>query len=95
MLSQNLKNIRLKNRYSQEYVAAQLGVTNQTISNWEKGKRTPDINSLVKLANIYGVTVDTLTGSDKRNECIELLNIVSNMNPDKRNKLLDFLKVTV
>ena len=95
MLSQNLKNIRLKNRYSQEYVAAQLGVTNQTISNWEKGKRTPDINSLVKLANIYGVTVDTLTGSDKRNECIELLNIVSNMNPDKRNKLLVFLKVTV
>lgn len=95
MLSQNLKNIRLKNRYNQEYVAAQLGVTNQTISNWEKGKRTPDINSLVKLANIYGVTVDTLTGSDKRNECIELLNIVSNMNPDKRNKLLDFLKVTV
>ena len=54
-----------------------------------------DIDSLVKLANIYQVTLDTLTGSDKRNECIELLNIISNMNEDKRSKLLNFLKVTV
>ena len=95
MLSKNLKNIRLKNNYNQEYVANKLGVTKQTISNWEKGKRTPDIDSLVKLANLYEVTLDTLTGSDKRNENIELLNIISNMNDDKRNKLLNFLKVTV
>lgn len=95
MLSKNLRNIRLKNNYNQEYVANKLGVTKQTISNWEKGKRTPDIDSLVKLANLYEVTLDTLTGSDKRNENIELLNIISNMNDDKRNKLLNFLKVTV
>ena len=95
MLGQNLKDIRIKNKYNQEDIAEQLGVTKQTISNWEKGKRTPDIDSLVKLADIYQVTLDSLAGSDKRNECIELLNIISNMNEDKRNKLLNFLKVTV
>ena len=95
MLGQNLKDIRIKNKYNQEDIAEQLGVTKQTISNWEKGKRTPDINHLIKLANIYQVTLDTLTGSDKINECIELLNIISNMNEDKRSKLLNFLKVTV
>ena len=95
MLGQNLKDIRIKNKYNQEDIAEQLGVTKQTISNWEKGKRTPDINSLIKLANIYQVTLDTLAGSDKRNENIELLNIILNMNEDKRSKLLNFLKVTV
>lgn len=92
MLGQNLKDMRIRNKYNQEDIAEQLGVTKQTISNWEKGKRTPDIDSLIELANIYQVTLDTLTGSDKRNECIEILNIVSNMNVDKRNKLLNFLK---
>lgn len=95
MLNKNLRDIRMKNNYNQEYVANKLGVTKQTISNWEKGKRSPDIDSLIKLANLYEVTLDTLTGSDKRNECIELLNIISNMNEDKRSKLLNFLKVTV
>ena len=95
MLGQNLKDIRIKNKYNQEDIAEQLGVTKQTISNWEKGKRTPDINHLIKLANIYQVTLDNLIGSDKQDECIELLNIISNMSEDKRNKLLNFLKVTV
>ena len=95
MLGQNLKDIRIKNKYNQEDIAEQLGVTKQTISNWEKGKRTPDINHLIKLANIYQVTLDNLIGSDKQDECIELLNIISNMSEDKRSKLLNFLKVTV
>lgn len=95
MLNKNLRDIRMKNNYNQEYVANKLGVTKQTISNWEKGKRSPDIDSLIKLANLYEVTLDTLTGSDKRNENIELLNIILNMNEDKRSKLLNFLKVTV
>ena len=48
MLGQNLKDIRIKNKYNQEDIAEQLGVTKQTISNWEKGKRSPDIYSLIK-----------------------------------------------
>ena len=95
MLGQNLKDIRLKNKYNQEDIAEQLGVTKQTISNWEKGKRTPDINHLIKLANIYQVTLDSLIGIDKRTEDIELLNIILNMRKEKKSQLLNFLKVTV
>ena len=95
MLGQNLKDIRIKNKYNQEDIAEQLGVTKQTISNWEKGKRTPDIDSLVKLANIYQVTLDSLIGIDKRTEDIELLNIILNMRKEKKSQLLNFLKVTV
>ena len=71
MLGQNLKDMRIRNKYNQEDIAEQLGVTKQTISNWEKGKRTPDINHLIKLANIYQVTLDSLIGIDKRTEDIE------------------------
>ena len=95
MLGQNLKDIRIKNKYNQEDIAEQLGVTKQTISNWEKGKRTPDINYLIKLANIYQVTLDSLIGIDKRTEDIELLNIILNMRKEKKSQLLNFLKVTV
>ena len=95
MLGQNLKDIRIKNKYNQEDIAEQLGVTKQTISNWEKGKRTPDIDSLIKLANIYQVTLDSLIGIDKRTEDIELLNIILNMRKEKKSQLLNFLKVTV
>ena len=95
MLGQNLKDIRIKNKYNQEDIAEQLGVTKQTISNWEKGKRTPDINHLIKLDNIYQVTLDSLIGIDKRTEDIELLNIILNMRKEKKSQLLNFLKVTV
>ena len=95
MLGQNLKDMRIRNKYNQEDIAEQLGVTKQTISNWEKGKRTPDINHLIKLANIYQVTLDSLIGIDKRTEDIELLNIILNMRKEKKSQLLNFLKVTV
>ena len=93
MLGHNLKIYRTKNNYSQVDIANILNVTKQTVSNWEKGKRLPDINILIKLANLYNVTLDTLTGSDKRNSSIEMLNVVSNLPNDKKDKLLDFLKV--
>lgn len=93
MLGDNLKQYRIKSGYGQLDIANILNVSKQTVSNWEKGKRLPDINTLVTLANLYDVTVDTLVGSDKRNKSIELLNIVSNLKEDKKDKLLDFLKV--
>lgn len=93
MLGDNLKQYRIKSGYGQLDIANMLNVSKQTVSNWEKGKRLPDINTLVTLANLYDVTVDTLVGSDKRNKSIELLNIVSNLKEDKKDKLLDFLKV--
>lgn len=93
MLGHNLKMYRIKSGYSQVDIANLLNVTKQTVSNWEKDKRLPDINILVRLANLYNVTLDTLTGSDKRNNSIEILNVVSNLSSEKQDKLLDFLKV--
>lgn len=47
---------------TQEQLAAELGVTPQSVSNWERGG-APDISMLVPIANFFGITVDELMGN--------------------------------
>lgn len=42
LLSQKLKELRIVNNYTQDYVAAALGVVRQTYSHYETGRRVPD-----------------------------------------------------
>ncbi len=45
---------------SQEELAERIGVTRQAVSKWEQGISTPELDSLVALAKIFGVTTDYL-----------------------------------
>lgn len=62
-----LQELRKMNGYSQEVLAEKLGVSRQSISKWERAEASPEIDKLVALADIYGVTVDDLlnTKNDK------------------------------
>ncbi|MBQ5514067.1 MAG: helix-turn-helix transcriptional regulator, partial [Oscillospiraceae bacterium] len=55
-----LKAYRKKNGYTQDDIAEKLGVSRQAVAKWERGESVPDIESVVSLAGIYGVTVDLL-----------------------------------
>ena len=57
---------RRKKGLTQEELAAQLGVSSQSISNWERGGY-PDITLLPRIANFFGITVDELIGNDEAN----------------------------
>lgn len=59
-LGKNLKIARQNSGYTQEEVSNILFVSQQTISNWEKEISTPSVNDLVKISNLYQVSVDTL-----------------------------------
>ncbi|WP_301876357.1 helix-turn-helix domain-containing protein [Limosilactobacillus oris] len=50
---------------TQADVANQLFVTRQTISNWEQGKSYPDLNMLVRLSEVYQVSLDSLLKGDE------------------------------
>ncbi len=63
-IGQKLKDKRARLGLSQEQLAEQLGVTRQTIANWEKGKTYPDIGSVLKLSDLYGVSLDELLKED-------------------------------
>ncbi len=49
---------------SQDDLAARVYVSRQTISSWENDKTYPDVQSLILLSEIFGVTVDTLIKGD-------------------------------
>ncbi|MBE6570596.1 MAG: helix-turn-helix transcriptional regulator, partial [Ruminococcaceae bacterium] len=57
---------RRKKGLTQEELAAQLSVSSQAISNWERGGY-PDITLLPRIANFFGITVDELIGNDEVN----------------------------
>lgn len=63
-ISKQIKKYRLDSKLSQEDLAEKIFVTRQTISNWENGKNYPDINSLVLLSTLFGVSLDILVKGD-------------------------------
>lgn len=66
MLKENISMLRSVNGYSQEEVAEIVGVSRQAYAKWEKGETVPDVDRCQKLAELYGVTIDSLVNySDK------------------------------
>lgn len=57
-----VKNLRKKNKKTQEEVGKLLGITKQAYYRYEKGRRKLSIETLNILANYYGVTVDYFLG---------------------------------
>jgi len=61
-LSNNLKVFRIQNNMKQQDVADHLNITQEAYSHYEKGKREPNIDTLIKLAELFRVSVDVLIG---------------------------------
>ena len=57
-----LKECRENMRLSQKYIAITLGVKPPSVSNWERGTTNPTQENMIKLADLYGVSVDYLMG---------------------------------
>ena len=54
---------RKRMHMTQDQLAEKLGVTAQAVSKWENDQSCPDIATLPKLAQIFGITVDELLGT--------------------------------
>lgn len=55
-----IKNARIGAQLTQEQAAEALGVSRQTISNWETGKTYPDIISVIRMSDLYAISLDHL-----------------------------------
>ena len=62
MLGKMMKSLRVQKGITQESLALSLDVKQSTISSWEIERTSPTLEQLVKLAEIFGVTVDQLLG---------------------------------
>ncbi len=55
-----LKNLRNGKGISQDALGEALGISRQSVSKWEQGNSTPDIDNIGKLAEFYGVSIDSI-----------------------------------
>lgn len=59
-LADKLIQLRKKNGWSQEELAEQMNVTRQSVSKWESGQAAPDLEKILKLSQLFGVSTDYL-----------------------------------
>lgn len=63
-LADRLVTLRKEHKLSQEALAEKLGLSRQAISKWERAEASPDTDNLIALAEIYGISLDTLLGNN-------------------------------
>lgn len=64
-IGKKLKEARAHSGLTQENAAEKINVSRQTISNWENEKSYPDIISVIKLSDLYSISLDDLLKGDK------------------------------
>ncbi|MDO4286582.1 MAG: helix-turn-helix transcriptional regulator [Eubacteriales bacterium] len=63
-LGKQIRKYRNEQSLSQDGLAEKVYVSRQTISNWENSKSYPDVNSLILLSDVFGVSLDQLIKGD-------------------------------
>ena len=66
ILTEKISEERKKNGWSQEELAEKLSVSRQSVSKWESGQSVPDLNRILEMARIFGVTTDYLLKDEVR-----------------------------
>lgn len=64
-IGKKLRDARNAAKLTQESAAESLGVSRQTVSNWETGKTYPDIVSVIRMSGLYSVSLDCLLKEEK------------------------------
>lgn len=60
ILADKIMQLRKRNGWSQEELAMRLGISRQSVSKWESAASVPDLDKIIKLSQIFGVSTDSL-----------------------------------
>ena len=60
ILADKIMELRKKNGWSQEELASQMGVSRQAVSKWESAASIPDLDKILRLSQLFGVSTDYL-----------------------------------
>ena len=64
-IGKKIREERLNKKINQTTLSKVVNTTQDTISLWEKGERTPDIERLIKLSNYFKISLEDLIGIEK------------------------------
>ena len=62
-----LKQIRLENKWTQQYVADKIGITKSAYSNIENQNRSPSLKVAIKLQKMFGLSIEKLLENKNSN----------------------------
>lgn len=82
-LGNHIRQLRRRDKRTQEALAEALGVTSQAVSRWESGGSYPDMNLIPSIANYFGVTIDELFGYTNE-RTVRIDELVSRIQDGKR-----------
>lgn len=68
ILADKIIRLRKKNGWSQEELAEKMNVSRQAVSKWEAAQTTPDLEKILQLGNLFGVTTDYLLKDEIEDE---------------------------
>ena len=92
-LGEKIQILRKQHGMSQEQLSALTSVSRQAISKWEVGESIPDVDNIVQLSEIFGVTTDYLldfrTGKANTHKEDELLRVFRAMAPEQQDVYID------
>lgn len=88
-----LKTLRNSRNISATKLSEDLNIHRGSLSNWETGRRTPDSEMLLKIANYFNVSVDYLLGNDT--DDTDLFNLKGDVRFLKKVKDSDMIKIPV
>lgn len=60
IISKYLRLLRKSNNYTQDDFAKELGISRQAVSKWETGTAIPDLEVLLKISKLYGITINDI-----------------------------------
>ena len=85
-ISEHIRALRMEQNWSQRALAEKLNVSFQSVSKWESGQNYPDIETLVRIAQLFGVTVDELLRGRAVSENLDqrMKDIYACPDPDER-----------
>lgn len=98
-----MKDLRKEQGYSQIQVATMLGITQQAYANYERGARQADYETLSKLSNFFGVSIDYILGNtddpnaptlDQQLEGVSfaLYGETKDLTEEQKQDILDYIK---
>lgn len=102
-LGDRLTELREANKFTKAEMAQKLGVNKSTITRYETNEIKPNLDMLIKMSEIFGVTLDWIAGLEnnekddikkKKSAYIPLINecIENNIEPDHLRKVIDLLR---
>ena len=95
MFAQKIKALRDQKGINQIQMAGEMNVAQGTIANWETGYRVPSTETISKLADYFGVTVDCLLGHNDSTELVVLTRRISEVSDEDKAELIKQLNNTV